>query len=149
MSFNDLRKGRYSEEGRIYFVTVVTNNRLPCFLDLYISRKTIQQLGLLHDEEKLYSYAWVVMPDHIHWLFQLGENQSLSKVVNLFKGRTARLLNKHMTKKGKFWQSAYYDHAVRKDEDIKQIARYIVANPLRAKLVEKIEDYPHWDVDWL
>lgn len=149
MSFNDLRKGRYSEEGRVYFVTMVTNNRRPCFSNLYISRKTIQQLSLLHNEEKLYSYAWVVMPDHIHWLFQLGENQSLSKVVNLFKGRTARILNKYTNKKGKFWQHAYYDHAVRKDEDIKQIARYIVANPLRAKLVERIEEYSHWDVDWL
>jgi len=115
MSFNDLRKGRYSEQGQIYFVTMVTKNRKPCFSDLYMARKTIQQLGLLHSEEKLYSYAWVVMPDHIHWLFQLGENQLLSNVINLFKGRTARVLNEYMNKKGKFWQSAYYDHAVRKD----------------------------------
>ncbi len=149
MSFNDLRKGRYSEQGQIYFVTMVTNNRTPCFSSLYVTRKAIQQLGLLHREEKLYSYAWVVMPDHIHWLFQLGENQSLSKVINLFKGRTARILNKYLNTEGKFWQSAYYDRAVRKDEDIKQIARYIVANPLREGLVERIEEYPYWDVDWL
>ena len=149
MSFNDLRKGRYSEQGQIYFVTMVTKDRKPYFSDLYITRKTAQQLGLLHSEEKLYSYAWVVMPDHIHWLFQLGENQSLSKVINLFKGRTARILNKYLNTEGKFWQSAYHDRAVRKDEDIKQIARYIVANPLRAGLVGRIEDYPHWDADWL
>lgn len=149
MSFNDLRKGRYSEEGRIYFVTMVTQDRKAYFSDLYLTRKAIQQIRSFHDEEKLYSYTWVIMPDHIHWLFQLSEKQSLSNVINLFKGRTARILNRYMNRKGKFWQPAYYDHAVRKDEDIKQIARYIVANPLRAKLVEKIEDYPHWDADWL
>ena len=149
MSFNDLRKGRYSEEGRVYFVTMVTNNRARCFLDLYLSRKTIQQLSLLHREERLYSYAWVIMPDHIHWLFQLGEGESLAKVINLFKGRTARILNRYMNRKGKFWQAAYHDHALRKDEDIKQIARYIIANPLRANLVKRVEDYSHWDVDWL
>ena len=148
MSFNDLRKGRFSEKSRIYFVTMVIDKRKPYFSDFYLSRKTIQQFRLMHEEGELYSLAWVIMPDHVHWLFQLGDNYSLSKVINLFKGRTARILNKDLSKSGKFWQSAYYDHAVRKDENIKQIARYIVANPLRAKLVERIEDYPHWDADW-
>lgn len=149
MSFNELRKGRYSEQGQIYFVTMVTLDRKPHFSNLYLARKAIQQISLLHNEEKLYSYAWVVMPDHMHWLFQLGNEQSLSKIINLFKGRTARILNKEINKKGKFWQSAYYDRAIRKDEDIKQVARYIIANPLRAGLVERLADYPHWDADWL
>ena len=149
MSFNELRKGRYSEKGRIYFVTMVTQKRKPFFSNFHMSRKTIQQIGLLHDEQELYSLAWVIMPDHIHWLFQLGENKPLSKVINLFKGRTARILNKALNINGKFWQSAYYEHAIRKDEDIKQVARYIIANPLRANLVKRVEDYPHWDADWL
>jgi hypothetical protein len=29
------------------------------------------------------------------------------------------------------------------------LARYIVANPLRAGLVEHLGDYPHWDAVWL
>jgi putative transposase len=47
------------------------------------------------------------------------------------------------------WQDGYYDRALRKEEDLQQIARYIVANPLRAKLVNKIGDYPLWDAVWL
>ena len=149
MSFNDLRKGRFSEDGSIYFVTMVTYERKPYFLNFFVARKVIQQIGILHNEKQVYSLAWVIMPDHIHWLFQLNESTSLSKLMNLFKGRTARILNKDINKKGKFWQAAYYDHAVRKEESIKQIARYIIANPLRAKLVERVEDYSHWDADWL
>ena len=149
MSFNDLRKGRFSEDGSIYFVTMVTYERKPYFLNFFVARKVIQQIGILHNEKQVYSLAWVIMPDHIHWLFQLNESTSLSKLMNLFKGRTARILNKDINKKGKFWQAAYYDHAVRKEESIKQIARYIIANPLRANLVERVEDYPHWDADWL
>ena len=149
MSFNELRKGRYSQDGMIYFVTMVTQNRESHFYDFYLTRKLIQQIRLLHDENKLYSYTWVIMPDHVHWLFQLKENETLSNVINLFKGRTARILNKYINKKGKFWQPAYYDYAIRKNEDIKQIARYIVANPLRAGLVDRIEDYSHWDADWV
>jgi REP element-mobilizing transposase RayT len=128
---------------------MVTNERKPYFLNFFMARKIIRQIGLLHNDKQVYSLAWVIMPDHVHWLFQLNTNISLSKLMNLFKGRTARILNKDMKTKGRFWQSAYYDHAVRKDEDIQQIARYIVANPLRAEMVERIEDYSHWDVDWL
>lgn len=149
MSFNDLRKGRFSETGQIYFVTMVTNEREPYFLNFFMARKLIHQIRLLHDDKQVYSLAWVIMPDHVHWLFQLNESISISKLINLFKGRTARILNKDINRKGKFWQSAYYDHAVRKDENIKKIARYIIANPLRANLVEKVEDYSHWDADWL
>lgn len=149
MSFNDLRKGRFSETGQIYFVTMVTNKREPYFLNFFMARKLIYQIRLLHDDKQVYSLAWVIMPDHVHWLFQLNESISISKLINLFKGRTARILNKDINRKGKFWQSAYYDHAVRKDENIKKIARYIIANPLRANLVEKVEDYSHWDADWL
>ncbi|MCF6281296.1 MAG: hypothetical protein L3J28_03650 [Candidatus Polarisedimenticolaceae bacterium] len=42
-----------------------------------------------------------------------------------------------------------HDRAIRKEEDLVAIARYIVANPLRAGLVKSIKDYPHWDCVWL
>ena len=38
---------------------------------------------------------------------------------------------------------------LRKEEDILEIARYIVANPLRAGLVKKLNDYPLWDAIWV
>ena len=98
MSFNELRKGRHSEQGQIYFVTMVTQDRKPYFSNLYLARKAIQQIRLLHNEEKLYSYTWIIMPNHVHWLFQLGDNQNLSNVINLFKGRTARILNRDINK---------------------------------------------------
>jgi hypothetical protein len=47
------------------------------------------------------------------------------------------------------WQRGYPDHAARDSEDIRHIARYIAANPLRAKLVDDIMDHPYWDAIWL
>jgi hypothetical protein len=47
------------------------------------------------------------------------------------------------------WQRAFYDHALRKDEDVRQIARYIIANPLRRGLVKDVGDYLLWDAAWL
>ncbi|MFO8084248.1 MAG: transposase [Desulfobacterales bacterium] len=89
------------------------------------------------------------MPDHLHWLLVLGRQKTLSDVVKLLKGRTARKMNLSLNRKGKLWQRAYYDHALRKDEDVRKLARYIVANPLRAGIVNKIGDYPLWDAIWL
>jgi hypothetical protein len=35
------------------------------------------------------------------------------------------------------------------EEDLAQIARYVVLNPVRAGLVRRVGDYPHWDAAWL
>lgn len=56
----------------------------------------------------------------------------------------------HFADLGKgLWQANYYDHAVRQEEDLHKMARYMVANPLRANLVSHIGDYPLWDAVWL
>jgi REP element-mobilizing transposase RayT len=149
MSFNDLRKGRYSEAGRAYFVTATTAERQRWFDDFQAARILIGQLKRLHDEHEVESLAWVVMPDHFHWLFVLNEKLDLSRLVNKLKGRSARAINAYRQRRGAVWQPAFHDHALRKEEDLPDIARYIVANPLRAKLVSKLADYPHWDAVWL
>lgn len=149
MSYRDLAKGRFSSQNQIYFVTTVIEQRRKLFVELGVCRRVIFEMKKLDEEGYVDTLSWVIMPDHIHWLFQLKDNSSLSIVVKNFKGRTARKLNLLLGLKGTFWQHAYYDHALRSDEEIKKIARYIVANPLRAGLVDRIEDYPHWDAVWL
>lgn len=92
--------------------------------------------------------CWVIMPDHLHILVQLG-SRSLAKVINRLKSRSAIALNREIGRKGRFWESGFYDHALRKEEDAIGIARYIVANPLRANLVNDIRHYPFWNSIWL
>jgi len=83
------------------------------------------------------------MPDHLHWLMQLGDVRDLSAVVQSVKALSSKRIGHRI------WQQGFYDHAVRDEENIKAIARYIVANPVRAGLVSRIGDYPHWDAVWL
>ena len=150
MSYDDLRKGRYSEAHRAYFITTVLAQReLRLFADLSLGRVVISEMRRLHEIEALHSLAWVVMPDHVHWLFQLGNTVTLSTAIKAFKARSAQRLNLKLGRSGPIWQKAYYDHALRGDEDMRGIARYIVGNPLRAGLVDRIGDYPHWDATWL
>ena len=94
--------------------------------------------------------AFVVMPDHIHWLFVLAKNISLSSVVANMKRHSARQINKSCGCQGsRIWQRGFHDHALRREEDVIHVARYIVANPLRAGLVSRIGDYSLWDAAWL
>ena len=89
------------------------------------------------------------MPDHLHWLVQL-ESGSLSRLVAGFKAASARAINHLLHTPGQpRWQTGFHDHALREEEDLPALARYIVANPLRAGLVASVRAYPHWDAVWL
>ena len=89
------------------------------------------------------------MPDHLHWLVQLGEGGELATVMKLFKARSARAVNRTLGRSAPIWQRAYHDHALRHDENLRQAARYVVGNPWRAGRVSHIGDYPLWDAVWL
>ena len=149
MSYDTLRRGRYSLHHQVYCITTVTRDRHPLFADIIAARLLVCELRRLHECGDVISLAWVVMPDHLHWLIQLNEHWPLYRVVKTLKARSALAINRHLGEYGSLWQRAYYDRAARKNEDIRQIARYIVANPLRAGLVRDIGDYPHWDCIWM
>jgi len=149
MPYDDLRTGRYSIPGQIYLVTTVSSGRQPLFADFKVARCVIGEMRHAHERGAIDSLAWVLMPDHLHWLFQLGDGCALAKVMQGFKGRSARALNQLDGQRREIWQRGYHDHALRAEEDIRGVAHYIAANPLRAGLVDRLADYPHWDAVWL
>ncbi|PAU64625.1 REP-associated tyrosine transposase [Pseudomonas indica] len=149
MSRDALLKGRFSLPGQIYHVTTCTRNRTAHFHDFTNARLVVAQMRLVHERGQVESLAWVVMPDHVHWLFQLNGTQELSALIKRFKAHTSQALAKRGHLRGGVWQKGFHDHALRKEEDLRAVARYIVANPLRAGLVRRLGDYPHWDAKWL
>lgn len=142
MPYTNLRKGRVSQVGLVYHVTTVTQNRIAYFELLDNGRKVVQQMMALQEQAMAETLCYTLMPDHLRWLMILHDG-TLSNVVRLLKGRSAKAIGKSV------WQSNYYDHAVRQEEDLQKMARYIVANPLRAGLVGQIGDYSLWDAVWL
>ena len=103
----------------------------------------------LTDQHEIESITWVIMPDHLHWLFQLTSDNGLSKVIQTLKGRSSRAINKDNPNIGFTWQRGFHDHAIRTVESLLAVSRYIVANPLRAGLADNIGDYPLWDSVYL
>jgi len=146
----DLRKGRHSQPSQIYILTSISYRRRPVFSDFHLGRMVVNAMrhhDLIGNTETL---AYVVMPDHFHWLFSLGSRLDLPRLMASLKGYTARRIKERIDLgSDPLWQESYHDHALRREEDVQAAARYIVANPLRAGLVERLGDYPLWDAVWL
>ncbi|MGH8464185.1 MAG: REP-associated tyrosine transposase [Pseudomonas sp.] len=143
-----LRRGRCSQPGRLYLLTTTTHQRKPLFHDFAHARMVVRQLRQSEQEQACQSLAWVVMPDHLHWLIEL-EAVTLGTLMRRFKSRCSLALHKAGVEHGPIWQNGYQDRALRREEHVVRVARYIVANPLRAGLVNRVGDYPHWDAVWL
>ena len=136
-----LRLGRRSEHGRCYHVITRTLDHRPVFDDLHAARTLIGVLAEEQRRDRSRTLAFVVMPNHLHWLLEL-RTAHLSRVVAAVKSVSAHRLGERI------WQPGFFDRAIRRDEDVKAVARYVIDNPIRAGLVDHIGDYPHWDAVW-
>lgn len=137
-----LRKGRHSEPGRAYLVTTNTRDRRPLFRNTRLAMTVARSIR--HMEcFGIQTLCYVVMPDHLHWLTRLGDKHDLPDSVGMMKNLVSRRIGMPV------WQQGFHDRAVRDEENIRDMARYIVANPIRAGLVDRIGDYPFWDAIWL
>ncbi|MCC7635136.1 REP-associated tyrosine transposase [Stenotrophomonas rhizophila] len=142
MSSTRLRKGRCSLPGQTYVVTTVCNHRHRWFEDHDAATIAMDQLRELDQRGCARSLAWVVMPDHVHWLLEL-QSKPLDDVMRRFKSSSALAFNRAYGRGGALWQSGYHDHAVRSDESLRRHAMYILCNPIRAGLAAAIGDYPY------
>ena len=147
--YRSLRRGRCSIPGQYYHVIACTAGRRPVFANLQYGRNVVCSLKQLDEERTCRSLAFVVMPDHLHWLMQLSEARSLSACVGTMKSFVTRRIRANGYRVGSIWQRGYMDRAIRREQDLIRVARYIVANPLRAGIVDDIGQYPLWDSVWM
>jgi REP element-mobilizing transposase RayT len=142
-----LRRGRYSQPGSVYLVTFTTHSRDRVFEDFALACAACRTFEPSVAAEAATLLCWVLMPDHFHGLVRLEGTRPLSAVVQRAKSlstRACRRVRPGVTT----WTRAFHDHAVRRDEDWQRMARYIVDNPRRAGLVNRVGDYPFWNAVW-
>ncbi|HET8553326.1 MAG TPA: transposase [Rhodanobacteraceae bacterium] len=143
-----LRAGRISQQNGIYLVTFVTQERRPIFRDFHLACAACATFAGSANQELATLLAWVLMPDHFHGLIRLDANRPLPRVGQRMKSAASKACRAHQPGIA-IWARAFHDHALRKDEDLRHAARYLIANPIRAGLVEHVHDYPFWDAVWL
>jgi REP element-mobilizing transposase RayT len=89
---------------------------------------------------KCEAHIYLAMPDHMHLLIEGSDVDSDTwKCIVAFKQRSGYWLSQN--KCGARWQKDFYDHILRKDEDIEKQVRYILANPVRQELARSWREY--------
>jgi putative transposase len=145
-----LRQHRYSLSNHAYLITFVTQKREKVFLENHLAANAF---CIALNDSRLWTDAklmcWVLMPDHVHILLQLGETENISRLTNRIKSNTARSVNLSVERDGRLWAQGFHDRAIRMEETIVDTARYVVMNPVRAGLVKRLGMYPYRDAIWL
>lgn len=86
-----------------------------------------------HDGIRYRLDAYVVMPNHVHVLLGTGST-ALGKIIQGWKGASARTINGLDGLAGSLWQREYYDRFLRDEEHAIAAIRYIAANPEKARI---------------
>ena len=124
-----------------YFLTTCTYQRRPTFRDHDIATQTLEQFRTTAKGEQFALSAYCLIPDHAHLLVEgLTDTADFRRFAKLAKQRSGA--SYALTTDRPLWQKGYYEHVLRDDEDSKEVAFYIVANPVRAGLVQSPDEYP-------
>jgi len=86
------------------------------------------------------TFAFTVMPDHVHWLFRLGDRLQLGQILAKFKAGSRGLLKAANAE----WQRNFYERELRAEQEIEGYALYVFLNPYRAGLCPLDHIWPHW-----
>ena len=116
--------------------------RKPAIADM------VQGSLLTFDAQRYRLLAWVVMPNHVHVLFQPINGWTVAKIVAAWKKFTARKICDDRRDSGEgpgapVWHREYWDRYIRDQTHLQQAIEYIHLNPVKAGLVVTPERW-HW-----
>jgi len=107
----------------------------------------VQKSLLTFDALRYRLLAWVVMPNHVHVLFQPIDGWTVAKIVASWKKFTARQIfddrrNRGEASDASVWHREYWDRFIRDHTHLLQAIEYIHNNPVKAALVKTPESWP-------
>ncbi len=88
------------------------------------------------DGERYDLIAWAIMPNHVHAVLRPYQGFELAGLLHSWKSYTANKANELLGRSGLFWQSEYYDHLIRDQEDFVHQVNYVLSNPVKAGLAD-------------
>lgn len=81
-------------------------------------------------------FAWCIMPNHVHLIFQPLGGYALDQILHSWKSFTASEINRRLGRKGALWQREYYDHLLRDGQQLGRAISYTAENPRKAGLAD-------------
>jgi putative transposase len=114
---------------KLYFLTICCHRRQSVFIHAGIVELVLKQILYAAIARQFALTAYCFMPD-------------LTSFVSLAKQRSGYDFKRECRRP--LWQDGYFDRVLRSDEPEITVIRYIVSNPLRARIVETPQEYPFW-----
>ena len=147
-----LRRGRSSQPGATYFLTLCTEDRHGGLTNSAIGMAIMAEAHALTVDSSWTLRAATIMPDHVHLLITLGERLSVEKCISRLKAKTSAVLRSQSpAAESLAWQRGFFDHQLRSDEPIAAVLLYVYLNPYRATLCEGTDRWPWFycrEEDW-
>lgn len=89
--------------------------------------------------------SFCIMPNHVHLICTPLEKEKddfygLPEILHSLKRHTARQSNLILGRSGPFWQDESYDHIIRDEAELERIIKYVLHNPVKARLVKEQND---------
>jgi REP element-mobilizing transposase RayT len=114
--------------------------RKPAIADM------VQESLLAFDSQRYHLFAWVIMPNHVHVLFQPIQVWTVANIVASWKKFTARKIcgirrSGGDESSGPVWHREYWDRYIRDQSHFEQAVEYIHLNPVKAGLVAAARDW--------
>jgi putative transposase len=135
---------RHYIPGHPVFVTIVTHQRHPWLRDADNLALLRRAMARVKHHRPFRHIGHVVLPDHLHWLFDPAKGIDFSEVVAAVKREVSwRWKERERSKSAvRLWQPRFYDHVIRDEQDLARHLDYIHFNPVKHGLMTCPRDYP-------
>jgi putative transposase len=128
--------------GALYHVTSRGNARGDIYLDDGDRRAFLELLKNGCERYSWYCHAYCLMDNHYHLLIETG-TPTLSKGMKYLNGTYTQSFNRSHNRVGHVFQGRFKAILVEKDNYLQELSRYIVLNPVKARMVRAAKDW-HW-----
>ena len=131
------RLARLDAPGVLHHIIIRGIERRKIFLNYKDREDFLERLANLLPETKTACYAWVLIPNHAHFLFRTGLVPLATLMRRLLTGYAVSFNRRH-NRHGQLFQNRYKSIVCQDDVYLKELVRYIHLNAVRAKLVSGI-----------
>ena len=128
----------------VYFITTNISERKPI-----LATSEAEEILLCEWRDSLHRHGWaigryVIMPDHVHFFCRPTQTAvDLSSFMNRWKEWTSKKLSRRLSVSVPIWQPEFFDHLLRSEESYSEKWLYVRNNPVRAGLVQTVEDWKY------
>lgn len=134
--------------GVVYHVVNRGSQRRTVFRD---GRDYADFLSLLATARRRFAVdvlAFVLMPNHVHLVLRPRSDDGLGRLMHWLTTTQVRRHHGRHGSVGRLWQGRYRSFPIHDDAHLTAVLRYVEANPLRARLVHRAEDWPWGSLAW-